>query len=199
MEITGRDALVVVDVQNDFCPGGALAVLDGDAVIPIIHRVAPRFEHIILTQDWHPPDHCSFASSHTDCRGEAEHRWPDHCVQGTRGADFHPSLQLSRAELIVRKGFRKDLDSYSAFFENDRATPTGLAGYCRERGLRRMFFAGLAYDFCVGFSAVDARRAGFESVVIADACRAIDVNGSVEAMEAEFALHGVVLVDSGGL
>ena len=199
MEITGSDALVVVDVQNDFCPGGALAVPDADAVIPVIQRVAPRFEHIILTQDWHPPGHCSFASSHTECRGEQEHRWPDHCVQGRRGADFHPALQLARAELILRKGFRKDLDSYSAFFENDRTTPTGLAGYCRERGLRRMFFAGLAYDFCVGFSAVDARRAGFESVVIADACRAIDVDGSVQAMEGEFALHGVVLVDSGGL
>ena len=199
MEITGSDALVVVDVQNDFCPGGALAVRDGDAVIPVIQRIASRFDHILLTQDWHPPGHCSFSSSHTDCRGEQEHRWPDHCVQGTRGADFHPALKLPRAELILRKGFRKDLDSYSAFFENDRTTPTGLAGYCRERGLSRMFFAGLAYDFCVGFSAVDARRAGFESVVIADACRAIDVDGSVQAMEAEFALSGVVLVDSGGL
>lgn len=205
MEITGRDALVIVDVQNDFCPGGALAVPDGDAVIPVIQRIAPRFEHIILTQDWHPRGHCSFISSQTGtssyagCRGEQEHRWPNHCVQGTRGADFHPALQLPRAELILRKGFRKNLDSYSAFFENDRTTPTGLAGYCRERGLSRMFFAGLAYDFCVGFSAVDARRAGFESVVISDACRAIDVDGSVQAMEAEFAVHRVVLVDSGGL
>ena len=210
MEITGRDALVVVDVQNDFCPGGALAVRDGDAVIPVIQRIAPRFEHIILTQDWHPRGHCSFLSSQmgissqtgtsgAGCRGGQEHRWPDHCVQGTRGADFHPALKLPRAELILRKGFRKDLDSYSAFFENDRTTPTGLAGYCRERGLSRMFFAGLAYDFCVGLSAVDARRAGFESVVISDACRAIDVDGSVQAMEAEFALNGVVLVDSGEL
>ncbi|MFZ0662926.1 MAG: nicotinamidase [Acidobacteriaceae bacterium] len=187
-EITTQDALVVVDVQNDFCPGGALAIAGGDAVIPVIHRVAGRFEHIILTQDWHPPGHCSFAS--------AGGPWPDHCVQGTRGADFHPALQLVRAELILRKGFRKNLDSYSAFFENDRVTATGLAGYCRERGFRRMFFAGLAYDFCVGFSAVDARRPGFESVVIRDACRAIDADGSVEAMEAEFARHGVAVIDS---
>lgn len=201
MEITSGDALVVVDVQNDFCPGGALAVPDGDAVIAVIQRIAPRFDHIVLTQDWHPPGHCSFISSYTGASSHSgpEILWPDHCVQGTRGADFHPALQLPRAELILRKGFRKDLDSYSAFFENDRTTPTGLAGYCRERGLRRMFFAGLAYDFCVGFSAVDARRAGFESVVISDACRAIDVDGSVQEMEAEFARNGVVLVDSGWL
>lgn len=201
MEITGRDALVVVDVQNDFCPGGALAVPDGDAVIPVIQRIAPRFDHIILTQDWHPRGHCSFSSSQTghEPSRQREHLWPDHCVQGTPGADFHSALDLPQAELILRKGFRKDLDSYSAFFENDRATPTGLAGYCRERGLSRMFFAGLAYDFCMGFSAVDARRAGFESVVIADACRAIDVDGSVQAMENQFDVHGVVLVDSGAL
>lgn len=205
--------MVVVDVQNDFCPGGALAVPGGDAVIAVIHRVAPRFEHVILTQDWHPRGHCSFLSSHTGASSHAgasghpggepsgcgEHLWPGHCVQGTRGADFHPSLDLPRAELILRKGFRKHLDSYSAFFENDRTTPTGLAGYCQERGFRRMFFAGLAYDFCVGFSAVDARRAGFESVVISDACRAIDLNGSVEAMEAEFVRYQVVVVESGRL
>lgn len=189
MEITGEDVLVVVDVQNDFCPGGALAVADGGTVIPVIHRIAERFEHMVLTQDWHPPGHCSFAS--------AGGRWPDHCVQGTRGADFHPALQLTRAELILRKGFRQDLDSYSAFFENDHMTPTGLASYCRERGFRRVFLAGLAYDFCVGFSAVDARRAGFESFVVRDACRAIDVNGSVREMEAEFARQGVVLMESG--
>lgn len=204
METTGQDALVVVDVQNDFCPGGALAVPDGDAVIPVIHRIASRFEHILLTQDWHPPGHCSFASSYPAGRaaegtGRGGQLWPDHCIQGTRGADFHPALGLTRAELVLRKGFRRELDSYSAFFENDRVTPTGLAGYCRERGLRRMFFAGLAYDFCVGFSAVDARRCGFESVVIGDACRAIDVNGSVGTMEAEFARHGVVVLESAQL
>lgn len=191
MEITSQDALAVVDVQNDFCPGGALAVPDGDAVIPVIRRIAGRFEHVLLTQDWHPPGHCSFASGGGP--------WPEHCVRGTRGADFHPGLQLARAELILRKGSRKELDSYSAFFENDQTTPTGLASYCRERGFRRIFLAGLAYDFCVGFSAVDARRSGFESIVIRDACRAIDVNGSVQAMEAEFAGRQILVVESGAL
>lgn len=204
MEITTHDAFIVVDVQNDFCPGGALAVPDGDAVIPVIHRIASQFDHILLTQDWHPPGHCSFASSYpagqaAEGVGRDGPLWPDHCVQGTRGADFHPALRLARAELVLRKGFRSDLDSYSAFFENDRVTPTGLAGYCRERGLRRMFFAGLAYDFCVGFSAVDARRCGFESVVIRDACRAIDVNRSVGTMEAEFAQHAVAVLESAKL
>jgi nicotinamidase/pyrazinamidase len=204
--ISSRDALVVVDVQNDFCPGGALAVPEGDAVIPAIHRIAGRFEHILLTQDWHPSGHCSFASSYggkkpfevVELAGREQRLWPDHCVQGTRGAELHPALRLDRAELILRKGFRKEIDSYSAFFENDHATATGLAGYCRERGLERMFFAGLAYDFCVGFSALDARRAGFEAVVVRDACRAIDVAGSVARMEAEFAARGVLVVESGG-
>jgi nicotinamidase/pyrazinamidase len=131
--------------------------------------------------------------------GREQQLWPDHCVQGTRGAELHPDLGLPRAELILRKGFRKEIDSYSAFFENDHATPTGLAGYCRERGLGRMFFVGLAYDFCVGFSAVDARKAGFEAVVVRDACRAIDVEGSVERMQAEFAARGVLVVESGDL
>jgi nicotinamidase/pyrazinamidase len=205
MEITNSDALIVVDVQNDFCPGGALAVSDGDAVIPVIHRIAPCFEHIVLTQDWHPRGHCSFASSWPGKRpldveahaGGEQRLWPDHCVQGTRGAELHAGLGLERAELILRKGFRKDVDSYSAFFENDRTTPTGLAGYCQERGLERMFFAGLAYDFCVGFSALDARRCGFEAVVIRDACRGIDVDGSVARMEAEFGRDGVWVVGSG--
>ena len=207
MEITGRDALIVVDLQNDFCPGGALAVPDGDAVIPVILHIAQRFEHILLTQDWHPPGHCSFASSYPGRKvgdrvvlaGREQQLWPDHCVQGTRGAELHPGLQLDRAEVIVRKGFRKDVDSYSAFFENDGETPTGLAGYCQERGLTRMFFAGLAYDFCVGFSALDARRVGFEAVVIRDACRGIDVDGSIGAMEREFDRAGVWVVDSAEL
>jgi len=212
--ITSRDALIVVDVQNDFCPGGALAVPDGDAVIAVIHRIAPLFEHIVLTQDWHPPEHCSFASSYpgkkpfeiVEVDGREQRLWPDHCVQGTRGAELHPDLRLDRAELILRKGFRREIDSYSAFFENDRATPTGLAGYCRERGLERMFFVGLAYDYCVGFSAVDARKAGarkagartagFEAVVVWDACRAIDVEGA-RRMEAEFGRAGVLVVESG--
>lgn len=204
MNITSRDALIVVDVQSDFCPGGALAVPCGDEVIPVIHRIAPRFEHIILTQDWHPQGHCSFASSYhgkkagdlVTVSGQEQRLWPDHCMQGTRGAEIHPELKLERAELILRKGFRKEIDSYSAFFENDHETPTGLAGYCRARGLERMFFAGLAYDFCVGFSALDARRAGLQAVVIRDACRAIDVNGSVKRMEAEFERNGVWVVES---
>jgi len=204
VNITTRDALIVVDVQNDFCPGGALAVPNGDAVIEVVLRMALRFEHIVLTQDWHPPGHCSFASSYPGRKpfdtvtlaGGQQRLWPDHCVQGTRGAALHPALQLDRAELILRKGFRKEIDSYSALFENDHTTPTGLAGYCRERNLTRMFFTGLAYDFCVGFSALDARSAGFEAVVIRDACRAIDVEGSVAKMEAEFALHQVVLAHS---
>ena len=204
VNITTRDALIVVDVQNDFCPGGALPVPNGDAVIEVVLRMALRFEHIVLTQDWHPPGHCSFASSYPGRKpfdtvtlaGGQQRLWPDHCVQGTRGAALHPALQLDRAELILRKGFRKEIDSYSALFENDHTTPTGLAGYCRERNLTRMFFTGLAYDFCVGFSALDARSAGFEAVVIRDACRAIDVEGSVAKMEAEFALHQVVLAHS---
>lgn len=204
MEITERDVLVVVDVQNDFCTGGALAVPDGDAVLEVIHRVAGRFEHIVLTQDWHPPGHCSFASSYPgrkpfDIGTSGERLWPDHCVQGTPGAEIHPALHLARAELILRKGFRKDVDSYSAFFENDHRTPTGLAGYCRERGFERVFLAGLAYDFCVGFSALDAKGVGFDAVVIRDASRAIDADGSVEAMDKQFAQLGVLVVESGQL
>lgn len=205
MKVTSQDALLVVDVQNDFCSGGALAVAEGESVIPVIHRIAPLFDHILLTQDWHPPGHCSFASSHRTqgaskaAEGRDQTLWPDHCVQGTPGADFHPALRLARAELILRKGFRRELDSYSAFFENDQTTSTGLAGYCRERGLRRMFCTGLAYDFCVGFSAVDARKCGFDAVVIADACRAINQSGSVKTMESEFARRAVTVVQSSEL
>ena len=198
---------MVVDVQNDFCPGGALAVPGGDEVIPVIHRIAPLFEHVVLTQDWHSPHHLSFASAHPGRNpletipasyGE-QTLWPDHCVEGTRGAEFHPDLKLPQAELILRKGFRPEVDSYSAFFENDRATATGLAGYLRERGLSRVFLCGLAYDYCVGFSALDARRLGFEAVVVRDACRAIDLNGSAAAMEEQFAAAGVVLLNSAEL
>jgi nicotinamidase/pyrazinamidase len=207
MRIRSEDVLVVVDVQNDFCPGGALAVPDGDAVIPVIHEIAPRFEHIVLTQDWHPPGHRSFAAAHvgkqpfetTALHYGAQTLWPDHCVQGTVGAEFHPALQLTRAELILRKGFRPEIDSYSAFFENDRATSTGLAGYLRERGLTRVFFAGLAYDFCVGYSAVDACGLGMDAVVFRDGCRAIGLDGSVARMEAAFEEAGVVVVESGEL
>jgi nicotinamidase/pyrazinamidase len=207
MQIDSQDVLLVIDVQNDFCPGGALAVADGDAVIDVIHRVAPRFEHIVLTQDWHPAGHSSFASSYAgkkpfepiELSYGAQTLWPDHCMQQTHGAEFHPRLHLPQAELILRKGFRPEIDSYSAFFENDRVTPTGLAGYLRERNLTRVFLAGLAYDFCVGYSALDARRVGLPAVVIRDACRAIDLNGSVTRIEAEFSQAGVTVIESAAL
>jgi nicotinamidase/pyrazinamidase len=204
MQVFPQDALIVIDVQNDFCPGGALAVADGDAVIETIHRIAPHFEHVILTQDWHTPHHSSFASSHAGKQRYEQIEmpygpqmlWPEHCVQGSQGAEFHPKLRLPQTELILRKGFRREIDSYSAFFENDRATPTGLAGYLRERGLTRVFFAGLAYDYCVGYSALDARRLGLPAFIVRDACRAIDLNGSVAAIEGEFAGAGVELINS---
>jgi nicotinamidase/pyrazinamidase len=207
MKITAQDVLIVVDVQNDFCPGGALAVANGDSVIEVIHRIAPAFEHIVLTQDWHTPGHHSFASAHPgrhafetiDLAYGAQTLWPDHCVQGTEGAAFHPSLALPQAELILRKGFRPQIDSYSAFFENDRTTPTGLAGYLGERNLTRVFFTGLAYDYCVGYSALDARRLGLPAVIVHDACRAIDLNDSVAKIEAEFAQAGVTLIESAEL
>jgi len=200
-----HDALIVIDVQNDFCPGGALAVADGEAVIAPVLRCMQSFQHILLTQDWHPAGHSSFASSHPGRQPfetipmpyGPQTLWPDHCVQGGAGAEFHPKLLLTRAELIVRKGFRREIDSYSAFFENDRTTPTGLAGYLRERDLARVFFAGLAYDYCVGYSALDARRLGFPAFILRDACRAIDLNHSVAAIEAEFARTGVTLIQSG--
>lgn len=205
MQIASQDVLLVIDVQNDFCPGGALAVAGGDEVIPVIHKIAPRFEHVILTQDWHPPGHHSFACTHAGkCAfdqvkvnyGE-QTLWPDHCVQGTHGADFHPDLNLARAELILRKGFRPEIDSYSAFFENDRTTPTGLNAYLRERGLGRIFLAGLAYDYCVGYSALDARRLGFPAMILREASRAIDLNGSVKSIEAQFGAAGVRVVENG--
>ena len=204
MQLTPQSVLLVIDVQNDFCPGGALAVAGGDQVIAPILKIAPRFQHIVLTQDWHPADHTSFASSHPgkqpyetiEMPYGPQTLWPDHCVQQTPGAEFHPDLHLPRAELILRKGFRPQIDSYSAFFENDHTTPTGLAGYLRERGLTRVFLCGLAYDYCVGYSALDARRLGFEAVILQDACRAIDLNGSVAQIEAEFAAAGVELISS---
>ena len=207
MRITLSDVLLVVDVQNDFCPGGALAVAGGDLVIEPIHKVARRFEHVILTQDWHTPGHFSFASSHPGKRPFEQIElsygpqtlWPDHCVQQTSGAEFHPALKLTKAELILRKGFRREIDSYSAFFENDRSTPTGLCGYLKERKLTRVFLAGLAYDYCVGYSALDARRLGFPVVILQDACRAIDLNGSVAAIEREFADAGVELMNTADL
>ena len=204
MHITPQSVLLVIDVQNDFCPGGALAVSGGDQVIAPILQIAPRFDHIVLTQDWHSANHTSFASAHPgkqpfesiDMPYGPQTLWPDHCVQGSKGAEFHPALQLPRTELILRKGFRPQIDSYSAFFENDRTTPTGLAGYLRERGLTRVFLCGLAYDYCVGYSALDARRLGFEPVILQDACRAIDLNGSVANIEAEFDNAGVAVIGS---
>jgi nicotinamidase/pyrazinamidase len=205
--ISPTDVFIVIDVQNDFCPGGALAVPEGDAVIAPIHRLAPLFSHIVLTQDWHPADHSSFVRSHFGAQPfetiqlayGPQTLWPPHCVQGSPGAKFHPHLNLTQAELILRKGFRPHIDSYSAFFENDRTTPTGLSGYLAERGLTRVFLAGLAYDFCVGFSALDARRLGLPSLVIRDACRAIDLNGSVECTESEFAAAGVSVISTADL
>jgi len=204
MRIGAQDVLLVIDVQNDFCPGGALAVAEGDAVIEPILRLAPRFGHIVLTQDWHPASHSSFAMSHPGGKPfetirldyGAQTLWPAHCVQGTPGAEFHPALRLPQAELVLRKGFRPAIDSYSAFYENDRTTPTGLAGYLRERGIERVFLAGLAYDYCVAWSALDARRLGWPAIVIRDACRAIDLDGSGARAEAGFERAGVEVIDS---
>ncbi|MCC7275948.1 MAG: bifunctional nicotinamidase/pyrazinamidase [Alphaproteobacteria bacterium] len=198
------DVLLVVDIQNDFCAGGALAVPDADAIVPLINRAAGRFAHVLLTQDWHPRTHLSFASMHASRKpfDTAEFAygpqvlWPDHCVQGTRGAEFHPELDIPHAELILRKGYRPTIDSYSAFFENDRRTPTGLAGYLRERKLGRLFICGLALDFCVAFSAVDARRLGFDVTVVLDACRAIDTGGSLRRAIGDMRDAGVRLLHS---
>jgi nicotinamidase/pyrazinamidase len=199
------DVLIVVDVQNDFCPGGRLAVPGGDEVVAPINRIAAKFAHVVLTQDWHPARHLSFASSHPGRRPfetvAADYGpqvlWPDHCVQQSAGATFHPGLDIPHAALVLRKGFRRAIDSYSAFYENDRTTPTGLAGYLRERGLARIFLAGLAFDFCVRYSAEDARRLGLEAIVIEDACRGIDLDGSVAATRRSFAERGVVSVEVG--
>jgi nicotinamidase/pyrazinamidase len=196
------DLLLIIDVQNDFCPGGALAVADGDAVVPAINRIAPRFSHVALTQDWHPAGHSSFAGSHPGAvpfetmqmAYGLQTLWPAHCVQGTPGAAFHPDLLTERAELVIRKGFRTEVDSYSAFYENDKTTPTGLGGYLRERGVRRIFMVGLATDFCVAFSALDARRAGFEAVVVESGCRAIDLQGSLATARAAMGDADVQLV-----
>jgi nicotinamidase/pyrazinamidase len=184
-----RDALLVVDVQNDFMPGGALAVPGGHEVVPVVNALARRFANVVLTQDWHPPRHISFASSHAGRRPFERIRlpygdqilWPEHCVQGTSGAALHADLAIPHAQLVVRKGYHPDVDSYSAFVEADGKHTTGLAGYLRERGIRRVFLCGVATDFCVAWSAEDARRAGFDVTVIEDACRAIDTAGSLAA------------------
>lgn len=194
-KITDTDVLLVIDVQNDFCPGGSLAVPAGDEVVPLVNRLGGRFQHVVLTQDWHPPGHGSFASANPARQPfeivtfpyGPQVLWPDHCVQGTSGAQFHAGLQVPHAELIIRKGYRRAIDSYSAFYENDRRTPTGLAGYLRERGLTRVFLAGLALDFCVRYSAEDGHRCGFEVAVIEEATRGIDLNGSIDATRRAFA------------
>ena len=196
---SGRDVLLVVDLQNDFCPGGSLAVPRGDEVVPLINRLAARFEHVVLTQDWHPRGHQSFASAHPGRKPYEtisvaygpQVLWPDHCVQGTPGAEFRNDLQIPHAELVLRKGYHKDIDSYSAFYENDRKTHTGLAGYLRERGFTRVFLAGLAFDFCVRYSSEDAHREGFSVMVIEDACRGIDVDGSMAASRQALSALGV--------
>lgn len=191
-------ALIVVDIQNDFCPGGALAVQQGDEIVSVINRLAQRFENVILTQDWHPEGHASFASTHG--RGEyslidmpygSQVMWPDHCVQDSAGSKFHPALSVPHAQLVIRKGYRAGVDSYSAFKEAD-GVPTGLAGYLRERGIERVTVVGLATDFCVAWTAMDARQAGFEVEVIEKACRGIDVDGSLAKAWEAMAAAGVV-------
>ena len=201
----GRDVLLVVDVQNDFIPGGALPVKDGDQIVPLVNRLAAGFEHAILTQDWHTPGHVSFASSHagkkpfetTTLPYGSQVLWPDHCVQGTPGADFHKDLKVPHAELVIRKGYRKHMDSYSAFFEADGKTTTGLTGYVRDRGFRRVFLVGLATDFCVCWSALDARKVGLAALVIEDACRGIDTQGSLAKAWAQMTKAGVKRIRSG--
>lgn len=195
------EALIVIDVQNDFCPGGALAVAGGDEIIPRINRLMQEFPVTVLTQDWHPEEHSSFAAMHegaalftqVDMPYGPQTLWPVHCVWGTEGAAFHPGLSTDPADLVIRKGFRPQIDSYSAFFENDHATPTGLAGYLRERGITDLTFVGLALDFCVAWSAIDAAKLGFNVRVLEGACRAIDLDGSLEAARAAMRAAGVAL------
>lgn len=198
------NALIVIDVQNDFCPGGALAVPDGDGIIPGINALMAEADAVILTQDWHPAGHSSFASSHAgkapydmiDMPYGPQVLWPDHCIQGSKGADFHALLNQTSADLIIRKGYTPSIDSYSAFFENDRTTPTGLEGYLRTRGITHLTMVGLALDFCVNFSAVDAAKLGFQVDVRRDLCRAIDMNGSLDAAVQSMTGAGVSLTGS---
>ncbi|MCH8169441.1 MAG: bifunctional nicotinamidase/pyrazinamidase [Proteobacteria bacterium] len=206
MTRTQDAALVMIDIQNDFCPGGALAVADGDAIVALVNAIQERFAIRVLTQDWHPADHTSFAANHpgaepfstTEMDYGTQVLWPVHCVQGSAGAAFHPDLATGGADLVIRKGFRARIDSYSAFFENDHVTPTGLAGYLRERGVSELVMVGLATDYCVRYSALDAARLGFGVTVLEDACRAIDMDGSLAEARAEMAAHGVRLATSDG-
>lgn len=201
------NALLIIDVQNDFCPGGALAVPEGDAVVPVINKLSQKFDVVLQTQDWHPEGHSSFASSHdghepydtiTVPYGE-QVLWPEHCVQGSEGAAFHPDLDTSRSQLIVRKGFRRHIDSYSAFYENDNKTTTGLAGYLRERDINKLFVAGLATDFCVKWSVLDGLNEGFSVTVVEDAVRGIDLDGSVAQAWDEMHIAGAQRLKSGKL
>ncbi len=204
MQLQPTDALLVIDVQNDFMPGGALAIPDGDAIVPLINTLAKKFDHVILTQDWHPTQHISFATTHPSKQPfeiiqapyGPQTLWPEHVLQHTEGAAFHAALHIPHAELILRKGFRRHIDSYSAFLENDHFTPTGLAGYLRERNLTRLFLCGLAYDFCVRYSAIDGHNLGFETIVIEDATRPVNLHGSVDATKRDFAKSEILCVDS---
>ncbi len=192
-------ALIIIDVQNDFCPGGSLAVPDGDSIIPVINKLSKKFDHVLQTQDWHTSGHQSFASSHPGMKPYEmiglsygkQVLWPDHCVRGTQGADFHPDLYTTKTELIIRKGFRKEIDSYSAFFENDHKTSTGLAGYLKDRGISTLFMVGLATDFCVKWSALDGIKMGFDVTVIEDAVKGIDIDHSVELAWKEMSEAGI--------
>ena len=197
-----RDILIVTDPQRDFCPGGALAVPDGDLIMPAINRLARDFGHVIVTQDWHPPGHASFARAHPGRQPfetitvdyGPQTLWPEHCVQGTDGAAFHPALDIPQVQLVIRKGYHRAIDSYSAFRENDKQTATGLAGYLRERGFERVTLCGLALDYCVFFSAIDAREAGFDTAVVLEASRGIDLDGSLARALEEMRRAGVALL-----
>jgi nicotinamidase/pyrazinamidase len=202
-----QDVLLVVDVQNCFVPGGNLPVKEGDQIVPLINRLAKAFDHVVLTQDWHTPGHISFASSHPGKKPfetvslpyGTQVLWPDHCVQGTADSNLHPALSIPHAELIIRKGYRKQMDSYSAFYEADGKTPTGLTGYLRDRGLKKVYLVGLATDFCVAWSALDARKAGFEAAVIEDATRGIDAGGSLAKASTDMTGAGVQRLQSSAI
>jgi len=208
MKLEPSDALLVIDVQNDFMPGGSLPIPDGDAVVPLINALAKKFDHVILTQDWHPTQHISFATTHAATHANArpyetiqapygpQTLWPEHVLQHTEGAAFHPALHIPHAELILRKGFRRHIDSYSAFLENDHTTPTGLAGYLRERNLTRLFLCGLAYDFCVRYSALDGHALGFETIVLEDATRSVNLAASVTETNEALAAAGIPRIAS---
>ena len=206
MQLQPTDALLVIDVQNDFMPGGALGVADGDVIIPLINALAKKFDHVILTQDWHPTQHISFAATHNKQPFETveapygpQTLWPEHVLQHTDGAAFHPALHIPHAELILRKGFRRNIDSYSAFLENDHTTPTGLAGYLRERNITRLFLCGLAYDFCVRYSAFDGHALGFETIVVEDATRPVNLGASVTETNTALAAAGIPRIRSADL